>query len=57
MTYLLTFIYCGKIEQVMKSTDVRLIQHKRSQLIKSNPKYKKCYQVRTEEGFKAKPIL
>lgn len=56
-TYYLTFVYCGKIEVVMSSTDVRLIQSKRSQLTKGKPHLKKCYQVRTKEGFEAKKIL
>ena len=55
--WVLTWIYCKKVNIIFTSGDVKIIQSKRSQL-KKEPQYKKgVFEVRTEEGLKVKPIL
>lgn len=55
--FVLTWVYCGQVQQVFKHTSVQIVQQKRSEL-KKQPQYKKgLLQVRTVEGLKHKPIL
>jgi len=55
--FVLTWVYCGKVTQVLSHADVKIIQSKRKEL-KKQPQYKKgLLQVRTAEGLKHKPIL
>jgi hypothetical protein len=56
-TYILTFIYCGQIRQLFRSTNVGLVQYE-LQKRKKLPEYKGGkLQLRTEIGLKLKPIL
>ena len=56
-TYLLTWIYCGKVTILRENTQVELIQLAKSQLSKQ-PQYKKGkFEIRTKEGLKHKKIL
>lgn len=55
--FVLTWVYCGQVQQVFKHTSVQIVQRKRIEL-KKQPQYKKgLLQVRTVEGLKHKPIL
>lgn len=56
-TFVLVWVYGTQAKEVYRSPLVQLVQLKREQL-KKEPAYAKGkLQVRTEGGFKAKPIL
>ena len=55
--YILTWIYCGQVKEIKRSTFPQLIQNEKTKL-KKQPQYKKGrFEVRTEEGLKHKLIL
>lgn len=55
--YVLTWVYCGKVNILVQSENIKLIQHEKTKLNKQ-PQYKKgFFEVRTKEGLKHKSIL
>ena len=56
-TYILTWIYCGQVKEVKRSTSPQLIQSTKTKLQKEQQYRKGRFEFRTEEGFKHKPIL
>ncbi len=55
--WVLTWIFCNKVNIICEAGDVKIVQAQRSKL-KKEPQYKKgFFEVRTKEGLKIKPIL
>lgn len=55
--FILTWVYCGKVTEIMRSFDVKKVQRKRTELKKELQYKKGFFEVRTSEGLKVKPIL
>lgn len=55
--FVLVWVYGTQTKEVYRSPFVQLVQLKREQLKKESAYSKGKLQVRTENGYKAKPIL
>lgn len=56
-TYLLTWVFGSKVIQILEHSNVKIIQVKRKELSHLSQYKNGRFEVRTKEGFKAKPIL
>lgn len=55
--FILNWVHCGRVTQVMQSEYVQLIQKKKKELSKMGAYKNGFFEIRTKEGLKAKPIL
>ncbi len=55
-TFILTWIYCGKVMQLIQG-NIKLVQSRKTQLKKENQYKAGYFEIRTPEGLKNKLIL
>ncbi len=55
--YILTWVHCGRITQIMETEYVQLLQKKKKELSKIGAYKNGFFEIRTVEGFKHKQIL
>jgi len=55
--FILTWVHSGRVTQIMETEYVQLLQKKKKELSKIGAYKNGFFEIRTKEGFNAKPIL